>query len=640
MLIPIGLDQNSVRRWPWITIALILINFAVFFSTGMGAGDTQNVERCYREMLEYWRDHPYLELPRELQPDASHDVAKERHDSMVEVFRSTGTAPPESAEERAQEQAHFDQIVQRLRDALNSHPFRRWGLVPADTHPSAFITSLFIHGGWLHLLFNMLFLWLAGPFIEDAFGRPLFAILYLFSGVVAAGAHVLAFPASTVPLGGASGAVAGLMGAFLIRYATVNIRFFYWFFLVFRGTFDAPAWLMLPLWLLQQFFFASLDTGGRGGVAYWAHIGGFAFGAVVALGIKKLRVEEKFIAPAIEAQISISQHPALDEGMRLMAQGFFADARVELAKVLGPEPRNSDANLAMWHCLLHEGQGKAGAEYLTRVIEEELKRGDLLLAIEHWRELIVETGSGGSGALRWRLAAALEGSDREFAIEVLQHLGADTSTGVLAEKAIRRLEALGVRSFSAASAVEPARAPAEALPPPPQVVTPDRPVPPPPRFDSPAPVLTPSHRSDTPFLGSLFEVEEAGLIAVQEEGLMLHGGVGGQELMPFFVLRGVVVAGISSQPRPYLLLDLLLKEEPGQPAKVVRLLSTSFDPRRILNRPDMPPLVAFKELVAGIVRCSGAALWPPSLLGEGGKLTTFASLEAYELQVLTPLCET
>lgn len=605
----------------------------------MGAGDTSGIELRYREMIEYWHDHPYLELPKEMQGDDANEVAKERHDSLVEAIRSTSTAAPGSDEDRAREQARFDQLVQRVREAVGSHPFRRWGLVPAETSPTAYITSQFIHGGWLHLIFNMLFLWLAGPFIEDAFGRPLFATLYLLSGVVAASAHVMAFPTSMIPLGGASGAVAGLMGAFLIRYAMVRIRFFYWFFLVFRGTFDAPAWFMLPLWLLQQLFFASLDTGGRGGVAYWAHIGGFVFGAAVALGIKKLRVEEKYIAPAIEKEISVSQHPALDAGMHMMAQGLLTEAREELAKVLSHEPRHPDANLAMWHCFLHEGRAKVGAEHLIRVIEEELKRGDLLLAIEHWRDLVVETGNGGGGALRWRLAAALEASDRESAIEVLQNLAADTSTGVLAEKAARRLEALGVSPPVTKPASEPALATVVTAPPPPQVVVPDRPVPPPPRFDAPGPVLTPSHPDTSPYLGSLFEVEESILIAVQEDGLMLQGGIGGNELMPFFALRGVVVAGISSQPRPYLLLDLLLKEEPGQPAKVVRFLSTGFDPRRILNRADMPPLAAFKELVAGIVRCSGAALWPPSLLGEGGKLTTFPSIESYEMQVLTPLCE-
>lgn len=636
MLIPIGLDQTSVRRWPWISIALVAVNLLVFLATGAGGNNQADVSARFEEMIEYWRRHPYLDLPQEMRPEDMDPVEKERFDTTLEFIRSVAGPAPRDAEERAAERAHFDRLVQRYREAVDRHPFRRWGLTPRDPSPVAFLTSMFIHGGWMHLLGNMLILWLTGPFIEDAFGRPLFSALYLLSGVVAAGCHIVAFPGSDLPLGGASGAIAGLMGAFLIRYALVKIRFFYWFGLIFRGTFDAPAWLMLPLWLLQQFFFAWMDTAGRGGVAYWAHIGGFVFGAAAALGIRKSRLEEKYIAPAIEAEISVTQNPALDEGMHLMAQGNYAAAREALGRVLQAEPRNPDAGLAMWHCWLHEGQPSLGAEYLARVIEDELRRGEAGMALEHWRELLAEAGAGGPGPLRFRLAAALESVDREAAVEVLQQLAGDSSAGLLMQKAARRLEALGVaREPPPSVAAQP-----EPEPPPPRVVAPDRPLPPPPVFDVPASQRAPAaDAAPAPYLGALFEVEDAGLISVQDDGLVLRGGAGGTELLPFYALRGVVVAGIGAQPSPYLLVDLLLKPEPGVPVKVVRLQSTEFDPRRILDRPDLQPLQAFKELVARVVRLSSAALWPQSLLDKGGKLTTFPSVESYELQVLTPLCE-
>ncbi|HPC83871.1 MAG TPA: rhomboid family intramembrane serine protease [Thermoanaerobaculaceae bacterium] len=635
MLIPIGLDQTSVRRWPWISIGLVAINVLVFLSTALGGNNEAEIAARFQEMLEYWRSHPYLELPREMRPENMDDVEKERFDTMVEFIRSAGGAAPEDPEERARQRADLDSIVQRYRDALDSHPFRRWGLVPAHPRPAAFLTSMFIHGGWLHLLGNMLILWLAGPFLEDAFGRPLFSALYLLSGLVAAGAHIMAFPGSNVPLGGASGAIAGLMGAFLIRYALVKIRFFYWFFLIFRGTFDAPAWLMLPLWLLQQLFFASMDTGGRGGVAYWAHIGGFVFGAAVAFGIKTLRVEEKYIAPAIEAEISVTQHPALEEGMQLFQQGEYAAARETLSRVLRDEPRNPDANLAMWNCHLHEGQPLAGVDYMARVIEDELKHGEVDLALANWRELLAEAGTGGPGPLRFRLAAALEPVNREAAVEVLQQLAGDGSAGLLAEKAARRLEALGARVEPPA----PSAAHVQPEPPPEEVAAP-RPLPPPPVFDVPQSVRAPAPAAQpAPFLGALFEVEDAGLISVQEDGLVLHGGGGGTELLPFYALRGVVVSGISAQPRPYLLIDLLLKPEPGTPAKVVRVQSTEFDPRRVLGRPDLQPMAAFKEMVSQIVQSSSAIVWPQHFLDEGARPTTFPTVESYELQVLTPLCE-
>ena len=149
--------------------------------------------------------------------------------------------------------------------------------------PSTLITYQFLHGGFLHLFGNLFFLFLAGPFIEDVWGRPVFAAFYLTAGALSALMFALRYPELDEPLIGASGAVAGVMGAFLVRYWKTRIRFLY-FFIPFRpGTFTAPAWLMLPLWFARELVFAqawdvaSPGTGG-GGVAHWAHVWGFAFG--------------------------------------------------------------------------------------------------------------------------------------------------------------------------------------------------------------------------------------------------------------------------------------------------------------------------------------------------------------------------
>lgn len=628
MIIPIGLEQDTVRRWPWVSIVLVVANIAVFLTTGMGAGNEAEIQARLTDVVTYWHEHPYLELPQELRDETLSGPARERADALVEVIRTTGGTTPEDAADRQREAEELDRLVSRLREAVERHPFKRWGLTPA--HPTAvtFLTSMFIHGGWMHLLSNLLILWLAGPFVEDAFGRPLFVALYLISGVVAAGSHILAFPDSLMPLGGASGAIAGVMGAFLIRYAFVKIRFFYWFGLIFRGTFDAPAWIMLPLWLLQNLFFASLDTEGRGGVAYWAHVGGFAFGMAVAFVIKSMRVEERYIAPKIEAQISVSQHPALDAGMDLLHQGNFPGARERLAEVLASEPRHPDANLAMWQCFVAEGRPAEGVEFVVRVIEDALRRNEPGVALQHWRELVDDAGVGGPGPLRWRLAAALEGADPGGAIAVLQQLGNDPAAGLLAEKAMRKLEGMGAKPN--------APAPPQDTPAPEEAPAP-RPLPPPPVFDVAPRASAP--QVGTPYLGTPFDIEESGLISVQEDGLMLRAGAGGTELLPYTVLRGIAVAGIAEQPRPFLVLDLLLKPEPGLPIKILRLRSSEFDPRKILDRPDLNAMVAFRELVGGIARLSGVAVWPANLLAEGSRFTTFPSLDDYELQVLTPLCE-
>jgi membrane associated rhomboid family serine protease len=140
----------------------------------------------------------------------------------------------------------------------------------------AVLYSMFLHGGLLHIAGNMLFLWVFGNNIEDKMGVVAYTIFYVLSGVVATLAHVLVQPNSTVPLIGASGAVAGVMGAYLVLFPRVRIRTVFIVFLILIR--DVPAMWLLIAWFGLQFF-----TGNDSGVAWVAHVGGFAFGALVAL---------------------------------------------------------------------------------------------------------------------------------------------------------------------------------------------------------------------------------------------------------------------------------------------------------------------------------------------------------------------
>ena len=117
---------------------------------------------------------------------------------------------------------------------------------------------MFLHGGWLHLFGNLLLLFLTGPFIEDRWGRPAFLAFYLAAGLAAAGLFVARFPELSLPLIGASGAIAGCMGAFLVRFFRTRMQYFYWFG-IFVGTFSAPAWLMLPLWFGNELLMARVS---------------------------------------------------------------------------------------------------------------------------------------------------------------------------------------------------------------------------------------------------------------------------------------------------------------------------------------------------------------------------------------------
>lgn len=175
--------------------------------------------------------------------------------------------------------------------------FDKWSVIPAeyvartDVPPLApgpywitMFTSMFMHGGWMHLIGNMLYLWIFGDNIEDRWGHARYAILYLLFGVVASLSHILFNLHSTIPSLGASGAISGVLGAYLVYFPRKPIRV-----LVFRFITTLPAYWVLGFWIVLQLFSQIGEIGGNtasSGVAYMAHIGGFAAGVLTALVIR------------------------------------------------------------------------------------------------------------------------------------------------------------------------------------------------------------------------------------------------------------------------------------------------------------------------------------------------------------------
>lgn len=172
-------------------------------------------------------------------------------------------------------------------ELMGGDPFvLTWAAVPHDVlnghHWITVFTAMFLHGSWLHLISNMVFLWAFGPEIEDAMNPLRYSIFYLAGGIVAMLAQVLASPDSTVPAIGASGAIAAVMGAFLITYPHDQIRSLLIIFIFVKTTF-IPAALLIGFWLLTQILNAGAVADVQtGGVAYIAHVGGAVFGLVTA----------------------------------------------------------------------------------------------------------------------------------------------------------------------------------------------------------------------------------------------------------------------------------------------------------------------------------------------------------------------
>ena len=201
-------------------------------------------------------------------------------------------------------------LVWSTLQGLGSYPMLgqsvcQFGLIPADlfnnfTYDTSqwpcppdqgvgwagFISSMFMHGSWMHLLGNLWFLWVFGDNVEDAMGHKRFALFYLLCGLAAASTQVVANTLSAIPMVGASGAIGGVMGAYIMLYPRVKVHMLF-VMVIFITTIRVPAALMLAYWAFVQFAggLSSLGSTG-GGVAFWAHIGGFIAGAILVFAFK------------------------------------------------------------------------------------------------------------------------------------------------------------------------------------------------------------------------------------------------------------------------------------------------------------------------------------------------------------------
>jgi len=345
MLIPLGHENVTARRLPLVTIGLIVANVLVFLLTYSGIErDSLRLGEVKAHILLMAAMHPELQLT----PPAQEAVDNFRRDYPNDWARATSgqhevvdgwDARMRLTDDPVVLQTELTQLCELYEELKSNSILERYAFIPAHPRPISYITSCFLHGGWLHIIGNMWFLWLAGFVLEDIWGRPLYLVFYLIAGAVAAQFFAWMNPHSTVPLVGASGAVAGLMGAFLVRFpkSKIEMGWILWIFLIFRiYRFKMPAYFLLPLWVLMEVFYGAL-AGSASGVAHWAHVGGFAFGAVAALLIRAVGVE-KLVTRKLEDDQSNPTLLQVEEATELLATGNLDEAEALLMQFLGREP--------------------------------------------------------------------------------------------------------------------------------------------------------------------------------------------------------------------------------------------------------------------------------------------------------------
>lgn len=416
MLIPISHEDQRGRRWPYITIGIVLLNTLIFLVTSgnMEQQHGQYAEKA-REAFEFYVSHPWLTPPEPLKPLLAQVEKSSRKDRLMvdamKALHEDAEATRGGVDEatKAEQQAELDALAQQMVEAQKASGLKDYAYVPAANNVGGMITSQFLHGGWLHLIFNMWFLWLAGCNIEDRWGRLWFPLFYLASGVIACFAHKLSAPESIVPLIGASGAVAGAMGAFLMRFAKTQIRFLWivWFRV---RTFSAPAFLMLPLWLGSQVLYGAMysSVGVEGGVAFWAHVGGFLFGIVFAMAFQFTGLEEK-VDKQIEGQVTLKQDDEVLQATALIDEGQHGQAIQILEQYAAQAPNSVEAQLELLRASRACGDTVREKRAYTRLIALYLQNNSADTALQLYDELQQrDMESAVPGALRVRLAKLME----------------------------------------------------------------------------------------------------------------------------------------------------------------------------------------------------------------------------------------
>jgi membrane associated rhomboid family serine protease len=199
------------------------------------------------------------------------------------------------------------------------HPPRAYQVVPAW---ATLVTSMFLHGGWFHLIGNMLFLWIFGNNIEDVLGRGRYLFFYLCCGIVAALTQAFSSYGAHVPMVGASGAIAGVLGAYLLLYPNANVHVFVWIVIFFRIV-NVPAWILLGLWFAMQLVSGLARAPGTPGVAFWAHVGGFVSGVIL---VALLRPSGVALVQRRRSRIFATAPPGAFTGRRTLHRGSVPSA--------------------------------------------------------------------------------------------------------------------------------------------------------------------------------------------------------------------------------------------------------------------------------------------------------------------------
>jgi len=415
-LIPLRHENMEGRRWPVITFTLIALNLIAFLVTHWTIEEQQpELAETRIHILLLAAMHPELKTPDDVQQfvndfQTDHPEGWKLAGSPNRRVEDGWDARIRLVEDPETLQSEMDSLSQRFQEVQAKSIVQNYAFIPAHKRAISYLTANFLHGGWLHLIGNMWFLWLAGFILEDNWGRIIYPVFYLIAGVAALQFHAWSYPHSLIPVLGASGAVAALMGAFLVRFPTLKIHM-WGIALFFRFRFKASAYWLLPLWLLTEIFYGAL-FGQASGVAHWAHVGGFLFGALAAVVIQHTGLEHK-ANTVIESKIGWSADPAVVQASESLGQGKLDEAIDTLQKHIANKPDSVDALTLLQQALWRKNDLTAYREATIKLCQLHLKAQDSEAAWHSYEEF-VQSGGEKIPAAEWlELCRCLE-NNRNF----------------------------------------------------------------------------------------------------------------------------------------------------------------------------------------------------------------------------------
>jgi len=415
MLLPIGHENMSARRWPVVTLALIAINIIVFIFTSMSSSDEgPQLKEVKNDIIILAALHPELAMHPEEErlvegyKQSNPDSFRYIQDPFRDII-SAYDAKIKLMENPQRLQDEMDSLNEQYVKLASVSIPEQYGFVPGHPTVLSYVTANFLHGSIWHLIGNMWFLWLAGIVLEDIWGRLLYSAFYLIAGAAALQFHAWLNPGSMTPAIGASGAVAALMGAFLVRFPKMKIEMAWiWWFAMLRllrtGNpfrmirFKASAYWLLGAWFLIEVLsgvmFSSISH-----VAHWAHVGGFAFGMVVAVAIRYSGVEQK-ANKAIEAQVAWNNDAELEQASSMMEHGQLPDAQALLSSYVAKNPNSVDAWSLLRQIYTRQNDTKSFLEATAKACALHVKAHQIEAAFQDYAEF-VENGGGKMPAATW-----------------------------------------------------------------------------------------------------------------------------------------------------------------------------------------------------------------------------------------------